>query len=130
MDKAIEYTQKLTAFVNALSAQNAQHNGSWSLETGRKFDKVYTASGAQKAGRYMIDRNSWTIFGIKSWAQINPRRSFGTLDTVVQFDWSGNTGIPKAGTAAETTHTENEARLTAGYKKRGRPRKVPVAGTK
>lgn len=130
MDKAIEYTQKLTAFVNTLSAQNAQHNGSWSLETGRKFDKVYTASGAQKAGRYMIDRNSWTIFGIKSWAQINPRRSFGTLDTVVQFDWSGNTGIPKAGTAAETTHAENEARLTAGYKKRGRPRKVSVAGTK
>ena len=130
MDKAIEYTQKLTAFVNALSTQNAQHNGSWSLETGRKFDKVYLQGQHQKAGRYMIDRNSWTIFGIKSWAQINPRRSFGTLDTVVQFDWSGNTGIPKAGTAAETTHAENEARLTAGYKKRGRPRKVTVAGTK
>ena len=133
--KALEYTQKLTAFVNALSAQNAQHNGSWSLETGRKFDKVYVASGngstgIVKAGRYMIDKKSLTIFGIKSWAQINPRRSFGTLDTVVQFDWSGNTGIPKAGTAAETTHAENEARLTAGYKKRGRPRKVTVAGTK
>ena len=130
MDKAIEYTQKLTAFVNALSAQNAQHNGSWSLETGRKFDKVYVASGngstgIEKAGRYMIDKKSLTIFGIKSWAQVNPRREFGTLDTVNQFDWSNSEGpLPRVGTAAETAHNIREASISANYRKRGRPRKI------
>jgi hypothetical protein len=94
------------------------------VETGRKFDKVYVQTDVQKLGRYMIDRNSWIIYGIKSWAQINPRRTYGTLDTVSQYDWSAHYGTPKPGTDAENLHNELEAQIAAGYKKRGRPRKV------
>jgi len=133
MDKAIEYTQKLEEFVQTLTlAWGAGTTGdSWQVETGRKFDKVYvqtTHNGKplQKLGRYMVDRNSWEIFGIKSWAQINPRRTFGTLDVVSQFDWSGYVGKPKAGTSAERILAEAEAKIASGYKKRGRPRKVTV----
>jgi hypothetical protein len=125
MDKAVEYSQKVTAFVDALNAVKSRTTVSWQVETGRKFDKVFENTGTQRLGRYMIDRNSWTIYGIKSWAQINPRRNFGTLDTVSQYDWSGYTGSPKAGTAAESAHLEAEAKIAAGYKKRGRPRKNP-----
>jgi lipopolysaccharide/colanic/teichoic acid biosynthesis glycosyltransferase len=125
MDKAVEYTQKLEQFVKALNTQNPGVTGdSWQVETGRKFDKVYVQTSVQKLGRYMVDRNSWVIYGIKSWAQINPRRTFGTLDTVNQYDWSGYNGVPKVGTPAEKAHVEAEAKIAAGYKKRGRPRKV------
>jgi hypothetical protein len=128
MDKAVEYTQKLEKFVNALNTTNssATHGDKWEIETGRKFDKVYVKTTVQKLGRYMVDRNSWVIYGIKSWAQINPRRTFGTLDTVDQYDWSPYNGVPKAGTQAEKVHNETEAKIAAGYKKRGRPRKATV----
>ena len=77
MDKAVEYTQKMEKFVNALNTTNssATHGDKWEIETGRKFDKVYVKTSVQKLGRYMVDRNSWVIYGIKSWAQINPRRT-------------------------------------------------------
>jgi pyruvate/2-oxoglutarate/acetoin dehydrogenase E1 component len=128
MDKAVEYTQKMEKFVKALNTTNssATHGDTWRIETGRKFDKVYVETSVQKLGRYMVDRNSWVIYGIKSWAQINPRRTFGTLDTIDQYDWTGYNGVPKAGTAAEKAHLESEAKIAAGYKKRGRPRKVTV----
>ena len=128
MDKAVEYTQKLEKFVNALNTTNssATHGDKWEIETGRKFDKVYVKTSVQKLGRYMVDRNSWVIYGIKSWAQINPRRTFGTLDTIDQYDWSPYNGVPKAGTQAEKVHNETEAKIAAGYKKRGRQRKVTV----
>lgn len=125
MDKAVEYTQKLDAFVKVLNdGRTHPEFGTWTVETGRKFDKVYEQTKTQKLGRYMVDRNSWQIFGIKSWAQINPRRTFGTIDTVDQFDWTGHTASPKPGTEAERVHNETEAKIAAGYKKRGRPRKV------
>ena len=127
MDKAVEYTQKVEKFVATLTKENVGVKGdTWQVETGRKFDKVYVQTDVQKLGRYMIDRNSWIIYGIKSWAQINPRRTYGTLDTVSQYDWSGHVGTPKAGTDAENLHNELEAQIAAGYKKRGRPRKVTV----
>jgi hypothetical protein len=127
MDKAVEYSQKVEAFVKALTKENVGVKGDkWQVETGRKFDKVYVQTDVQKLGRYMIDRNSWIIYGIKSWAQINPRRTFGTLDTVGQYDWSGHVGSPKPGTDAENLHNELEAQIAAGYRKRGRPRKATV----
>lgn len=121
-NKATEYTEKLDKFVEML---NSGQNGKWTIETGRKFDKVYEVlKNGNKSGRYMVDRNSWVVYGIKSWAQINPRRTYGTLDTTSQYDWTGHTGAPRAGTDAEMLHNELEAQITAGYKKRGRPKKV------
>ena len=127
MDKAIEYTQKLDNFVAVLNAEAVHVPGeAWQIETGRKFDKVYLQGKHQKHGRYMVDRNSWEIFGIKRWAQINPRRTFGTLDVVNQVTWSAYVGKPKAGSSAERILQEAEASIASGYKKRGRPRKVPA----
>jgi len=124
-DKAAEYVEKMEQFVNTLNTTNVRVNGdTWVSEKGRKFDRVFMQNpGGQKSGRYFVDRNSWKIYGIKSWAQVNPRRQFGTLDTVSQFDWSGYTGTPKAGTPAEKEHTARESQIVAGYAKRGRPRK-------
>ena len=128
MDKAVEYTQKLEKFRTAFENQSSstKHGEKVHIETGRKFDKIYVQTSVQKLGRYMVDRNSWIIYSVKSWAQINPRRTYGTLDTIDQYDWSGYYAVPKAGTQAEKLHNEKEATITAGYKKRGRPRKQTV----
>ena len=128
LDRAVEYVEKLEKFRQAFQSADrgcVDHGDIAEIETGRKFDKVYIKTKVQKLGRYMVDRNSWVIYGIKSWAQINERRTYGTLDTVDQYDWSHFYGVPKAGTEAEKLHRELEAQIASGYKKRGRPRKNP-----
>ena len=126
LDRAVEYVEKLEKFRQAFQAadRGCQDFGETvEIETGRKFDKVYIKTSVQKLGRYMVDRNSWVIYGIKSWAQINERRTYGTLDTVDQYDWSSFQGIPKAGTEAEKLHLKREAEIAKNFKPRGRPRK-------
>ena len=128
LDRAVEYVEKLEKFRAAFQAadRGCQDFGETvQIETGRKFDKVYVQTNVQKLGRYMVDRNSWVIYGIKSWAQINERRTYGTLDTVDQYDWSAHYGIPKAGTEAEKLHLKREAEISKNFKPRGRPRKNP-----
>ena len=126
LDRAVEYVEKLEKFRQAFQAadKGCQDFGETvEIETGRKFDKVYVKTSVQKLGRYMVDRNSWVIYGIKSWAQINERRTYGTLDTVDQYDWSPFYGVPKAGTEAEKLHLKREAEIAKNFKPRGRPRK-------
>jgi len=128
LDRAVEYVEKLEKFRAAFQKadRGCQDLGETvQIETGRKFDKVYVQTSVQKLGRYMVDRNSWVIYGIKSWAQINERRTYGTLDTVDQYDWSSHYGIPKPGTDAEKLHNEREAEFAKKFKPRGRPRKNP-----
>ncbi len=128
LDRAVEYVEKLEKFRAAFQAadRGCQDFGETvQIETGRKFDKVYVQTNVQKLGRYMVDRNSWVIYGIKSWAQINERRTYGTLDTVDQYDWKHHYGVPKAGTDAEKLHEAREAEFAKKFKPRGRPRKNP-----
>ena len=131
LDRAVEYVEKLEKFRQAFQSADrgcVDHGETVQIETGRKFDKVYIQTyhqgkPLQKIGRYMVDRNSWVIYGIKSWAQINERRTYGTLDTVDQYDWSPFYGVPKAGTEAEKLHLKREAEIAKNFKPRGRPRK-------
>ena len=128
LDRAVEYVEKLEKFRQAFQAadKGCQDFGEMvEIETGRKFDKVYIKTSVQKLGRYMVDRNSWVIYGIKSWAQINERRTFGTLDTIDQYDWSPFQGVPKPGTEAERLHLKREAEIAKNFRPRGRPRKNP-----
>ena len=123
-DRAVDYVNKLDHFRATFESQDVgcvQSKHTVKIETGRKFDKVYVHTDNQNMGRYMVDRNSWTIYGIKSWAQVNDRRQYGTLDTIDQYDWSGYYGKPKPGTQAETEFNAREAQIQASYKKRGRP---------
>ena len=120
MDIAIQYQQNLEKFVAALN----QH-GKWNFDNGRKFTRVFeTLSNGQNVARYFVDKNSQVIYSSKSWNQYNPRRVFGTLSTIDQWDFSGFYGVPKPGTNAEKEHNTREAKIAAGYSKRGRPKKA------
>ena len=89
------------------------------VKKGRRFDRV-VVDGSVK---YFVDRETWEIYGAKSALQFNPRRQFGKVDTVTQFDWS--TGTPLAGSTIEAVWLARENAIVSGYKKRGRPRKNP-----
>lgn len=119
MEMAIKYTESMNAFINLLLAtagvKNVEH------KDGRRFDRILV-NGVVK---YFVDRHTWEVFGAKSSFQYNPRRQYGKLDTVSQFDWVTHT--PVAGTDAEKQFLAREAEIQKQYKPRGRPRKNPVA---
>lgn len=102
---------------NSLVTQFAQ-TANLTHTPGRVYDKVHAVNNE---GRYMVGRYSGNIYGIKSWNQHNPRRLYGTLDTIDQWDWSVFPAIPKTGTMAEAYHNAREATFVVTYKKRGRP---------
>lgn len=128
LDRAVEYLEKLEAFRKAVQDQNLavkQHGHTVEVETGRKYDKVYINTGHQKMARYMVDRHTWTIYGVKSWAQVNERRWYGDLESIGDWNWSGFTGEPIAGTWSAAEFRAREEQIAQGYKQRGRPRKNP-----
>ena len=127
MDTAVQYVFGLDKFVQALNDVKNPSTLSWQAEDGRKFIRVFevTRSG-QRVGRYMIEKNTQKIFGIKSFAQVNPRREFGNLNTISEWDWSGYVGVPKDGTTSHKMYVAREAEIAKSYKKRGRPKKSAV----
>lgn len=133
LDRAVTYTQLILAFQKALQDADTgcQMNGDTvGIDIGRKYDRIYiqtyhNGQPNQKMARYFVDRHTWTIYGAKSYTQINERRTYGTLDMIDQYDWKPYYGIPIAGTEAETLHLAREANISATHKPRGRPRKAP-----
>jgi hypothetical protein len=135
LDRAVSYVQKLEMFRMELETVDVgcKLNGDKiHVETGRKYDRVYVqtfhnGTPNQKIARYFVDRHTWVIYACKSYTQINPRRVFGTLDTISEWEWSAYHGIPKSGTASEQRHLAREAEILKTQKPRGRPRKHAVA---
>lgn len=130
LDRAVDYVQKLQNFRKALETAHSQSGDTVGIDTGRKYDRIYVQTyhngqPLQKIARYFVDRNSWVIYGCKSFHQINERRQFGTLDRIDQYDWAPFHGAPMAGTEAEKIHNEREAEIAKTHRKRGRPRKNP-----
>ena len=90
-------------------------------EKGYKFIKVYLAKSDGKPDpRYMVNRRTGEIYGVKSWTQINLRRQFGTLETATEYDWSELNARPVAGSTAELEHFKRETEIRATHLKRGR----------
>lgn len=118
MEHAVKFIELTTAFVGTLlkSHKTVQRH------EGRRFDRIECDGQVM----YFIDRNSWEIFGAKSSFQYNPRRVYGTLDSVNQWDWSTFSPKPLPNTAAEKAHNDREAEIQKKYKPRGRPRKNAV----
>jgi hypothetical protein len=117
MEDAIRYTELMNAFVGTLLS--AGHKTVEVLK-GRRFDRLVL----DDAVHYFVDTTSWTIYGAKSGTQYNPRREYGDLGTVDQYDWQNNHA--KAGTELAAYLDAREAQIAVTYKKRGRPRKVLV----
>lgn len=122
MDQAVKFVELSNAFVSSLLTS---HKSVQRLE-GRRFDRFECDNEV----RFFVDRTSWEIFGAKSSFQYNPRRTYGTLDVITQYDWAPMIPKPLAGTPAERIHNEREAEIAKNYKPRGRPRKNPLPASK
>jgi len=118
MEQAIQYIEQFDIFLALLRKVTMKNHAAIETIIGRKFDRI-VINGATS---YFVNKHSHIIYGAKSPLQYNPRRSYGTLATVEQFDWSTNT--PLEGTPIEGEWNAREKAIQSGYKKRGRPRKV------
>jgi hypothetical protein len=118
MENAIKYVEQMDIFLTLLRKVTMKNHAAIETIIGRKFDRI-VINGAVT---YFVDKKNSVIYGTKSPLQYNPRRSYGTLDTVMQFDWTTNTPLPESPVEAEWNAREKA--IQSGYKKRGRPRKV------
>jgi hypothetical protein len=118
MENAIKYVEQMDTFLTLLRKVLMKNDTAVETISGRKFDRIVI----DEAVEYFVDKKNSVIYGAKSALQYNPRRSYGTLATVEQFDWTTN--MPLEGTAVEAEWIAREDAIQAGYKKRGRPRKV------
>ena len=96
-----DYQNKLTAFVNRLAVeQNARkvrdypravslHNEPVTHNTGKVYTRIVIGSSC----RYFVRVADGTIFASASYKTPNFVRSYGTLDTIDQFDWSGYNAV-------------------------------------
>jgi hypothetical protein len=118
MENAIKYVEQMDTFLTLLRKVLMKNQAAVEIINGRKFDRILIDEGVE----FFVDKQTSIIYGAKSPLQYNPRRSYGTLDTVEQFDWTTN--LPLEGTPIEAEWIAREDAIQAGYKKRGRPRKV------
>ena len=118
MEQAIKYIEEMDIFLTLLRKVTMKNHAAIETIIGRKFDRIVIDG----AVTYFVDKKNSVIYGTKSPLQYNPRRSYGTLDTVMQFDWTTNTPLP--GSPVEAEWNAREKAIQSGYKKRGRPRKV------
>ena len=133
LDRAVDYVTKIAHFRSTLEASDTgcvRNKDTVGVDVGRKYDRIYiqtyhNGQPNQKLVRYFVDRNSWIIYGAKSYTQINERRTYGTLDTVDQYDWKPYYGVPLTGTDAEKAHLAREVGISLKHKPRGRPKKNP-----
>jgi hypothetical protein len=101
-------------FVAALGQANYK---SVEVRTGRRFDRLAVNDGVL----YFVDISDGKIYGAKSAVQYNPRREYGSLETVAQYDWKNGLALPNTPLAAYLE--AREVTLESQYKPRGRPKK-------
>lgn len=56
-----------------------------SIKMGRKYANVDRGT----SGCYMVELDTGAIYGIKGYGVIHRGHSYGTLDTLADWDWSG-----------------------------------------
>ena len=74
---------------------------------GRQYHRIYSQrdGAAHRSARYFVRIEDGTIFASASWRAPNFKRSYGTLDTAEQFDWSGFNGVAKPDSIYEMVPT-------------------------
>ena len=114
METAVQYIDQMNNFVAVL----LRSNPSVEIQTNRRFARVLLEGEVF----YFVEKNTKNIYGAKSSTQYNPRRFYGTLETVDQFNWDDHQ--PLENTEMFHPWWDREAMILSTYKKRGRPRKV------
>ena len=103
MSKVLNSTQMAhaSALAEFIAVLNTAHNGTVTMETGRKFDKIYIGGGI----RYFVVKsptrgfNPGDILGAKSLLAPNFKWFFGSLENHTKWNWEGYHGRPVSDTS-------------------------------
>jgi hypothetical protein len=98
------HNEKLEAFRQLLEEHQLagliQHK--LDCESNRANTKVWIHSGNKyirvnvgDSGKYMVERSTEKIFGVKGYGVIHRGHTYGTLDTISEYDWSGYVAVKK-----------------------------------
>lgn len=60
------------------------------IKEGKRYARVDVGT----SGKYMVDGDG-TIYGIKGYGKVHKGHTYGTLDTIEDWDWSGYTATRK-----------------------------------
>jgi hypothetical protein len=63
-----------------------------SVKPGPKYTKVDIGPAGNMSGKYMVENETGTIFGIKGYGQVHKGHRYGTLATVAEWYWGGYVG--------------------------------------
>jgi hypothetical protein len=77
-----------------LSCKANMENAKAEYTIGRTYAKIMQGDSV----RYFVRLNDGMIFASKSWQAANFNRSYGTLDTIDQFDWGNYNPVAYDGT--------------------------------
>lgn len=66
------------------------------VHEGQKYTRVDVGPRHNISGKYMVDNATGEIFGIKGYGRVHRGHTFGTLDTIDDYEWSGYVGRKKA----------------------------------
>lgn len=50
--------------------------------------RVYTKVNFDRSGKYMVENATGIIYGIKAYGKVHKGHTYGTLDTLDDYDWS------------------------------------------
>lgn len=69
----------------------ALHRHDCRVKLGRKYANVDVGD----SGKYMVELATGAIYGIKGYGVIHRGHSYGTLDTLDAYDWSGYVAVKR-----------------------------------
>lgn len=65
------------------------------IKLGRKYANIDVGLDHARQGKYMVELDTGTIYGIKAYGCIHRGHSYGTLDTIHDWDWSDYRAVHK-----------------------------------
>lgn len=83
--ETVQCQSQVQCKLSGVGCQTNLDNCKTSIVPGKKYDKVNVGG----SGRYMVDKFTCEIFGIKGYGQIHKGHRYGTLDTIVSWWWGG-----------------------------------------
>lgn len=81
----LEKQQKEFLIKNNMGCLTNLDNRKTSIRDGKKYVKVDVGG----SGKYMIEKETEAIYGIKAYGVIHKGHKYGTLDTINDWYWGG-----------------------------------------
>lgn len=81
----LEAGQYAALIRNSVDCETNRQNAKVSVKLGSKYARVDIGN----SGRYMVNRLTREIVGVKAYGVPHLGHRFGTLDTIHEYDWSG-----------------------------------------